>query len=312
MAATGISVDSRARAGTGVATARPTFIGLVRGELFKVSRQRLTWFMLLILAGLVCFPYVIGLGRGGLKELITQAPLQVVYRDMGQGFFVLRVFSGVVLVLITARLIGMEYSGGTIRELLARGVGRLQLLAAKLMTLALVARAIFLVGCLLDFVMTIASLQLVAGNLDALKAIDATFWSDARLIAATVLISMAVTILMAAAVTAVARSLAGGMSAGLAWFPADNIGLILFYLGFSLTKSDVWNLATGDLLGPNINAMADQVISTQAQHLEIGFGRFNAPLVPVTGAHTLLVTAIYAVLFLVVAAGMTGWRDVTE
>lgn len=297
----------------GVATtAKPSFLGLVRGELFKISRQRITWFMLLVLAGLVCFPYVIGLGRGGLKDYITQAPLAVIYRDMAQGFFVLRVFSGTFLVLVTTRLIGMEYSSGTIRVLLSRGVGRMQLLSAKLLTLALVALAVFAGGVILDLVMTVASLQLVAGNLDALKSIDATFWADTRLIAMTVLISMGVTILMAAAVTTVARSLAGGMSAGLAWFPADNIGLIIFYLAFSLTKSDFWTLATGDLLGPNINAMSELLISTRAQHLEIGFGRFNAPLVPVTGGHTLLVTAIYAVLFLVVAFGLTGWRDVTE
>lgn len=302
--------DSRVSLGT--TSAKPSFLGLVRGELFKISRQRITWFMLLVLAGLVCFPYVIGLGRGGLKDYIAQAPLDVIYRDMAQGFFVLRVFSGAFLVLVTARLIGMEYSGGTIRVLLARGVGRIQLLSAKLLTLALVALGVFAGGAILDLVMTVASLQLIAGNLDALKSIDATFWSDTRLMGMTVLISMGVTILMAAAVTTVARSLAGGMSAGLAWFPADNIGLILFYLAFSLTKSDFWPLATGDLLGPNINVMADLLMSSRAHGLEIGFGRFNAPMVPVTGGHTLLVTAIYAALFLVVAFGLTGWRDVTE
>jgi ABC-2 type transport system permease protein len=310
MGAAATYTDSRIS--LGATTAKPSFLGLVRGEVFKISRQRITWFMLLVLAGLVCFPYVIGLGRGGLKDYITQAPLDVIYRDMAQGFFVLRVFSGAFLVLVTARLIGMEYSGGTIRVLLSRGVGRMQLLAAKLLTLALVAVAVFAGGAILDLVMTVASLQLVAGNLDALKSVDATFWSDTRLMGTTVLISMGVTILMAAAVTTVARSLAGGMSAGLAWFPADNIGLIIFFLAFSLTKSDFWTLATGDLLGPNINVMADLLMSSHAHALEIGFGRFNAPLVPVTGGHTLLVTAIYAVVFFVVAFGLTGWRDVTE
>lgn len=292
--------------------AKPSFVGLVRGELFKISRQRLTWFMMLMLAGLVCFPYVIGLGREGLKDFITQAPLTVVYRDMAQGFFVLRVFSGMFLVVVTARLIGMEYSSGTIRILLGRGVGRIQLLSAKLLTLALVALAVFAGGMILDLLMTVGSLQLVVGNLDALKSLDATFWADTRVYGLTVLISMGVTILMAAAVTTVARSLAGGLSVGLAWFPADNIGLIIFYLAFRLTKSTFWTLATGDLLGPNINVMGDHLISARAQALEIGFGGFNAPLVPVTAGHTLLVTAMYAAVFLIVAFGLTGWRDVTE
>ncbi len=310
MGAAATYTDSRAS--LGATTGKPSFLGLVRGELFKISRQRITWFMLLALAGMVCFPYVIGLGRGGLKDSIAQAPIVFVYRDMAQGFFVLRVFAGVFLVLVTTRLIGMEYSGGTIRVLLSRGVGRIQLLSAKLVTLALVALAVFAGGAILDLVMTVGSLQVVSGNLDALKSVDATFWSDTRIIGLTVLISMGVTILMAAAVTTVARSLAGGMSAGMAWFPADNIGLIIFLLAFRLTKNDFWNLVTGDLLGPNINAMAGQLISTRAQGLEIGFGKFNAPLVPVTGGHTLLVTAIYAVVFVIVAFGLTGWRDVTE
>ncbi|HEX8032308.1 MAG TPA: ABC transporter permease [Ktedonobacterales bacterium] len=310
MGAAATYTDSRIS--LGATTAKPSFLGLVRGELFKISRQRITWFMLLVLAGLVCFPYVIGLGRGGIKDYITQAPLDVIYRDMAQGFFVLRVFSGAFLVLVTARLIGMEYSGGTIRVLLSRGVGRMQLLSAKLLTLALVALGVFAGGAILDLAMTVASVQLVAGNLDALKSIDATFWSDTRIMGMTVLISMGVTILMAAAVTTVARSLAGGMSAGLAWFPADNIGLIIFYLAFSLTKSDFWTLVTGDFLGPNINVMAARLMSAHAQALQIGFDKMSPPLVPVTGGHTLLVTAIYAVVFLVVAFGLTGWRDVTE
>jgi ABC-2 type transport system permease protein len=298
--------------GAAVATgAKPSFLGLVRGEFFKISRQRLTWFMLLVLAGIICFPYVIGLGRGDLQDYIRQAPLAVIYRDMAQGLFVLRIFSGAFLVLLTARLIGMEYSSGTIRVLLARGVGRMQLLGAKLLTISLVALAIFVLASLLNVVLTLLSLQVVVGNLDSLKSLQGTFWSDAALYGLTVLISMGVTILMAAAATVVARSLAGGLSVGLAWFPADNIGLIFFFLAFRLTQSTFWTLATGDLLGTNLNVMAGWLLPARAGAAR-EFSAFNGPLVPVDGGHTLLVTAIYAVAFVVVAFGLTGWRDVSE
>src|ERR1700730_9444799 len=45
--------------------------------------------------------------------------------------------SGIVLLISASRLFGMEYSSGTIRILLARGTGRLQLYLAKLAALAL-------------------------------------------------------------------------------------------------------------------------------------------------------------------------------
>ena len=288
--------------------ARPRFVGIVWGELFKISRQRLTWFLTLVLAGIICLPY---LTSGSLRENIQQAPVEALYLRMGSAFYVLRVFSGIFLVLLTARLIGMEYSGGTIRVLLARGVGRIQLLGAKLLTLSLVALAIFMVGSLLNVVLTLLSLQVVVGNLDSLKSLQGTFWADTALYGLTVLISMGVTILMAAAATVVARSLAGGLSVGLAWFPADNIGLIFFFLAFRLTGSTFWTLATGDLLGPNLNVMAGWLLPARAGAAR-AFSAFNGPLVPVDGGHTLLVTAIYAVAFVVVAFGLTGWRDVSE
>jgi ABC-2 type transport system permease protein len=297
-------------AATSPHAARPSFIGLVRGEFLKVSRQLTTWLMLLALAGVIVLPFLITLTVRDLKADIQAEPLVDLYRIMGQGLTVLRVFSGPVLIIVTARLIGMEYSGGTIRVLLGRGVGRLQLLAAKLLTVSLIAAAILVVGMLLEYALSLFVLRAITGNLDALKAINATFWADTRLYVATVAISMAVTILMAAAITVVARSLAGGLSASIAWFPADNIGLVFFILANLLTKSDFWLLVTGDLLGPNLNEMPRALLSSQAPGSATR--ALEGPLVPVDGGHTLLVAAIYAAIFLAVAVVLTWRRDVKE
>jgi ABC-2 type transport system permease protein len=297
-------------AATSLHAARPSFIGLVRGEFLKVSRQLTTWLMLLALAGVIVLPFLITLTVRDLKADIQAEPLVDLYRIMGQGLTVLRVFSGPVLIIVTARLIGMEYSGGTIRVLLGRGVGRLQLLAAKLLTVSLIAAAILVVGMLLEYALSLFVLRAITGNLDALKAINATFWADTRLYVATVAISMAVTILMAAAITVVARSLAGGLSASIAWFPADNIGLVFFILANLLTKSDFWLLVTGDLLGPNLNEMPRALLSSQAPGSATR--ALEGPLVPVDGGHTLLVAAIYAAIFLAVAVVLTWRRDVKE
>lgn len=291
---------------------RPSFLGIVRGELFKVGRQRATWLMAALLVVILCLPYLIAGAISDLKTQIVQTPLDTLYGFMGGSLLVLRIFSGLFLVLVTSRLIGMEHSGGTIRILLARGVGRLQLLAAKLVALGLVALGILLGGILLDTLLSLLVLRGVAGNLDILKSLNADFWADTRVYIGTVMLSMALTILMAAAVTVVARSLAGGLAAGMSWFPADNIGTIFFLLGFHLTGNTFWTLVTGDFLGPNLNVMPAVVLPQRATLATAPSDALATPLVPVSGGHTLLICALYAAVFLVAMIVPTWKRDVKE
>ncbi|HEU5437915.1 MAG TPA: ABC transporter permease [Ktedonobacterales bacterium] len=290
-------------------TSRPRFGGILRGELLKISRQRATWLMLIALAGLLTLPFLVSLTAEGFKDGLQHAPVFELYRTMGRNLWALRVFAGPVLVILTARLIGMEYSGGTIRVLLARGVGRLGLLGAKLLAIAVWALGILLGGLLLDLLLTLVTIRIAAGSFDALKALNAGFWQDTWLYIVTIVISMAVTILMAAAVTVLTRSLAAGLAIGLSFFAADNIGLIFFYLASQLTGSNFWTVATGDLLGPNLNVMAQALLPGRAAAATF---TFNAPLVPLTGGHTLLVTAIWTAGFIATAVLLTWKRDVTE
>ncbi|MGH2485045.1 MAG: ABC transporter permease, partial [Ktedonobacterales bacterium] len=251
-------------AATELHTARPTFVGLVRGELFKISKQRATWILAILLLGIICFPFLINFAIRDLKDQLAFDPLQALYRNMSENLLMLRIFSGTFLILVTARLIGMEYSGGTIRVLLSRGVGRLQLLSAKLTAVGIVALGVLVFGVAIQFLLSLLQLLLVAGNLDAMKAANSTYWSDARTYVLTIGFNMVVTILMATAVTVIGRSLAVGLSAGLAFFAVDNIGTIFLYLAFRITGSNFWMLLSGDLLGPNLNAMPNQLLSSQA------------------------------------------------
>jgi ABC-2 type transport system permease protein len=296
---------------TPIRTARPSFVGIVRGEFLKVGRQWSTWIMLVVLAGIMALPMLLDLARPRLTELLAQDPLTALYQTMGSDLLVFRVFSGAVLIIITTRLIGMEYTGGTIRILLSRGVGRLQLLFAKLMTLAVIGLALLAGGLVYDAFLNVIVLQLATGNLSALHALNAGFWQDTWLYVQTILLSMCDVILMAAAVTVLTRSLAAGLSIALIWFPADNIGTIFFYLAFRLTNSNFWTVITGDFLGPNLNAMASLVLPERASVAK--FDRaFATPLVPVSSGHTLLVAALYAAMFLAICVVLTARRDVTQ
>lgn len=288
---------------------KPSFWGLMRGEWLKLNRMWTLWIMVgLMFAGFTLYAIILGQGSG-LSDSIKNSPLQSLAIVTQVPLFLVRTFWGMMVIVLTARLIGMEYSGGTVRVILARGVGRLQLLSAQLCTMAAVAvigGAIYIAyGMLLEII----GIQVIEGNLNVFNAATATFWADTRNFALSVLISLGVSILLAAAVTTVTRSLAAGLTTSVLWFPVDNLSIIILVLGDRLTKWDFWSLLSGDFLGLNLNVMGQLVISSQAAAV---IPAFLAPLTPVTGAHTLLVTAIYAVVFAAVAFGVTYARDVKE
>ncbi|HEU5348872.1 MAG TPA: ABC transporter permease [Ktedonobacterales bacterium] len=291
--------------------AHPSFVGIVRGELFKVSRQISTWVFGLLLLGAIALPYLILLITDSkMKTEVEQDPMSVLYSILGVDMTVLKVFGGAFLIIVAARLIGMEYSGGTIRVILSRGVGRLQLLFGKLAALAIIALGVVVVAVLLDVLLAIVLLLLRAGGLDLFKSATGDFWSDSGAYLLLVLVSLGVTILMATAVTVVGRSLAFGMSVALLWYPAENFSTLFLFLGYRLTNSDFWRLISGDFLGLNLNAMAAVILPPRA-HMATAVN-FQAPMVPVTGGHTLLVTVVFAVVFTVTAIVLTARRDVKE
>jgi ABC-2 type transport system permease protein len=63
---------------------------------------------------------------------------------------VLRVFIGFFLIILTANVIGREYQLGTVRILLARGIGRVQLLLAKVSAVVIVALFTLLIALLIQ------------------------------------------------------------------------------------------------------------------------------------------------------------------
>src|SRR5258706_3167147 len=154
---------------TSMGASRPTFLGILRGELFKISRRRATWVMGGMMVLLIALPYLVILNSPLVKNSLLNDPLNALYGGMGTELMFLRVFSGLFLILLTARLIGMEYSSGTIRVLLARGVGRLQLLFAKLLAIAVVALATLIGGILLNAVLSVLAVGAGTGRLDAVK-----------------------------------------------------------------------------------------------------------------------------------------------
>jgi ABC-type transport system involved in multi-copper enzyme maturation permease subunit len=289
-------------------TARPSFIGLVRGELFKAVRQWTPWIALVLLLGIIFLPYLLLFTTSDLKELITSPDYSYFYGRAAIGLALLRAFGGITLLIITARVIGQEYSLGTIRVVLARGVGRVQLLLAKMLAVSILALGILAIGLIEVALLVTGQVQIVTGSLHALTSLPTSVWHDLGLYLLAIVISMAVTILMATALSVLFRSLAGALSGAIAWFPIDNMLVLMLLLMAELTKADFWLSISAYLLGPNLNTMAGVLAKQDGSVWNFGF----APRVAVDSTHTLVVTLVYALIFLVVAIGLTWKRDVKE
>ncbi len=296
--------------------ATPSFFGLVRGEFFKMFRQWTTWILLVLYLGVIILPYIIEFTVPNVKTNIQAEPLHFFYDVLSVGLAIVRVFSGIYLLILGARIVGLEYQLGTIRVLLSRGVGRLQLLFSKMLTVAIVALALLVIGLALNYLMSLILVAGVTGNLNAYSALNGQFWSDAWTYVLTILLNMAVTMLLAIAASVVGRSLSFGLSAALVFFPIDNIGTVIMTLAYRVTNSDFWLSVTAYFLGPNLNTMPNaingklQSIGAAPLYFVDQSGQAHGILVD--GTHTVVVAIIYGLIFALIAIVLTWRRDVME
>jgi ABC-2 type transport system permease protein len=287
---------------------RPSFFGAVRAEAIKVSHQLSFWLM--IAAGFVLLGIsVVGINTvGNLPDTARTDPSVFVRQMLDVYGTIFQIGSGIVLLIVGSRLIAMEYSSGTVRVAYARGVGRLQLLLAKLVLLVIVGIGL-LVGYLLVVGAIVAALYATwTGGLAGLDTLDAGLKQDFGYWLLVQGISIGVVILLAAAAAGLGRSLAFAMAASLAFFPVDNFLVGIMALAARATRHDSpWTNITEYLLGPNLNIVLNVI---EPDHL--GRAAFAPPLNPVDGRHALIVIGVWAVLFAVIAIGRAVRPDVLE
>jgi ABC-2 type transport system permease protein len=265
--------------------------------------------LVLLTAGFVV-GFLLGASSPNVKTDLQDMPLHFLYNSMESNMVVFRIFSGIFLLVLTSFVIGREYQYGTIRILLARGAGRVQLLLAKLAMLALIALALLAVFTLFTAALTCILMLALVGNLNALSALTPAFWPNIGIDLLAVIINMGATILLAAAMNALARSFTFGLSASLIWFPIDNIGTLIMNTLARLTHSDFWRNVTSYFLGPLLNRLPSILLPVEARS---GFESFGSgQLVPVSSSHALWVIGAYALIFFVLALVPTWKRDVKE
>jgi ABC-2 type transport system permease protein len=296
--------------------ARPSFFGIVGGELFKIRRMRMLWVSFFLLLAVLCLPNIIFFTLNNVQSLAGN--VAAVKTTVTTELAIVRIFIGFFLLVLTANVYGREYQLGTVRILLARGVGRVQLLLAKLLAVVIMALIVLLFCLVLEGIWLTVLMALKVGSFDAFGKLDGAAWSDIGFYLLTVLVSMGMTILVSLTMTSLGRSLAFGLSASLAWFPADNILPVLLQLGYLLTKNDFWINVTQYFLGPILNYMpaalskGSSVIGTAPAAIQTIQGATFVGSADLSTGHVWLVTGVYAVVFLAVSIYLTAVRDVRE
>lgn len=301
---------------------RASFAGLLRAELFKLAHLRIAR----VLAALYLLFVV-----GGQLLLASGANVGASLRDDPLGSFrnvfqgdlsILRILVGIVILILSAHAVGLEYSQGTIRILLGRGVGRLQLLAAKMLALAVVALALVAAGLLIELLGAWLIVVANAGSQHPWTALNGEFWTDVWFYLLTVVISAGATLLLGVAASVAGRSLAFGLAVGLGWFAVDNMLLIPLSLLARFTHSTFWLNVGSYLLGPVLNRLPDHLVPAwhtviqgphgpvTVAHTTDGFG----PIPPAAfdARHALAVVAVYSAIFVAVSIILTHRRDILE
>jgi ABC-type transport system involved in multi-copper enzyme maturation permease subunit len=298
---------------------------MVRSELQKTGWRRAVWFsllgiglLMLLLNGITYFFVINGLtspqGPGGPGQPPAPAiPSEAIpYVMMTLLLSNVREYSGLVIALLTVLLISVEYQLGTIRIVLARGVGRIRLLTTKYVAL-LIAGLIALLVILGLNVLELIVAAAAQGKSDALLGhIPSYLWPDAGTYLLTILYNLVVTMLLAAFFTVLSRSLAFGLVGALAyWFAEGIVSTILRGVG-AATQNKAWSDVTNYFLGTNLTDLATKVLPKRnLPDLTAVFGG-GANGLSYDGTHAIVVTLIYSAIFLGVSLYLTWKRDVLQ
>jgi len=294
------------RAAAALASVRPSFPGAVRSELLKIGRQALTWVLVAGFAAVTAIVLASILSSDAARRQLGADPAAFYFTYLTAVQQVFDTCSGVLLLVAASRLVAMEYAGGTIRVVLARGTGRLALLAAQYAALAIVGALLLAGFALIAAGFLYAVVIAWHGSFAPIASLPAVAWADTWRCVLAAGTSMAVCVLLGTATAVVGRSLAFGVGAAVAFFPADNFGTFVMAFLTRLTHQDLWQNLTQWFLGPALNRLP---AALQTDHAVPA--TFATPLVPgVDATHCWLVIAAYSLVLLTVAVVLTWRRDV--
>jgi len=277
--------------------ADPTFVGATRGEIGKLCRQAMVW-GLLAAGVLSAGPLMVA----GIVRWDAPARYVASLSVASQGTY--QYAMGLTLLLAAARLMGMEFSAGTLRVLLARGVGRPRLLAAKVTALCLLGLIVLAVFEAAALATAVISTPLLFHSPDALRAVPWTVWANFGLEGLAEMATIAACVAVGFAGAVLGRSLAFGLVVAAGFFPAESFVVPLAY---TIGRPDLVKV-TDWLLGRNLE--------TLSHHLRIGppvgYPNTAGPLSTAGAEHAAIVVLVYVLALGALSAALFLRRDVRE
>jgi len=205
-----------------------------------------------------------------------------------------------LIVILTASVLGTEYRWRTLRSILARGTGRWQYLASKVMLLGLVAA-----GALLIIMAVTAVSSLIAGALAGGAPAGSSAsarWLDVPIAFGKAWFAFLPYIALTAFFTVLTTSSAAGMAISLVYYYAESIVAAIFLNLFTWFET-----AASYMLGRNATAW----MTSGDDRLVIGFamgGRFGT--FP-SALHAFLVLMVYILALGGLALWLFRRRDLT-
>lgn len=138
----------------------------------------------------------------------------------------------ILLAILTASAIGIDYGSGTLRSVLTQGTGRWTYLLAKLGVVALLT-GLYLAVSLGTVAISSTVAASLAGGPPAAAGVTPPEWSDIARAFGKAWVSILPYIALTTFVTVLARSTAAGMAVGLGYYVAEQLIIALFSSLFS-------------------------------------------------------------------------------
>jgi ABC-2 type transport system permease protein len=275
-------------------------MNLTRWEWYKLRRRWMPWVMLAVL--LVVSQLFVWVSYS-INRSEQSADVYANFTLPGSIANVLGFAHGIgvfLVVILTASTLGTEYRWRTLHSILARGTGRWQYLASKVLLLVLVAGAALLV-----VTATTAISSLIAGALagDAPPgSSDSPQWIDVPVVFGKAWFSFLPYIALATFFTVLTTSSAAGMAISLVYYYAESIVVAIFLNLFTWFET-----VASYMLGRNVTALMRSGDDTMVLNFVIGggFGSFPGAL------HAFLVLAVYVLAMVGLAIWLFRRRDLT-
>jgi len=278
-------------------------IKMIRAELFKLRKRRMTWILLIIMAAFFCLMFFATYGiTSSPPSRMPDAAVDTIRASLQfpDAFNMIFSTAGTILtlllIILVASSIGNEYGWGTVRQILARRGIRYYFVVSKLVSFIIIAFIGLILASIFGFILALITSNMIGGiNWDFMTASFVTGLFEKF---GWTLFTLLPYVLMASFFAFLGRSAIAGIGGGLGFYFIEAIAVGIF------NQSGGWLAKIPDyLIGPNVDALLPSSLFTQ--------GPFASADIMPSILNASLTLAVYCVVFLSISLLMFRKRDLT-